>query len=985
MSFSDDAAGRESIPCSRTGESDDEGEQLSILISLGFSPSMSRLGLEAAERRGGTVAAAVEWMINRQRLEREADEAEDEDEDERGSFADELPSRSSRRSGSSEEPPFGGSCVNGESDRRSAGDRSLLARGGEGAKALDELACIGERSGPYGGSRAGSVSTPQGQAGSMERSGSPSSKYSSSDGGGTSKSSKVAAARVEEAAAHEPMALESSVAKEDQRVQSPKKISSRGEGEKATAVVSKRRYDANSHTASSVGRTRDGRIKDDGFDEMTEPRREDCRNAGWCDPKSSAAPVSAKGGDYGKDARARPETVAATDPHSTAGGAGRVEGATRPFASRSAFSGFDAEFGTRGAYRVSGPTGDVNGGDDDNGEGTISASLSMGVDYTPGVSTPLPAVAVPDAGRRALDHHRRDDDDRMLQRMIQNAPLVRGQALPKSADDPNQNDGDGCAGRRKRTLAAVLVSCLIVCVVAVPLALLLPEKETPAPPSPDADKGEVMIETLPTLPQSTVNATNMTATSTTTTTTSAAVNVSERFRAIERVLFPNNDTASWSNSSSAFRDPSPPRFRAIQWLADEDNATIPLQDIERLKQRYALAAIYFSSSGSDGWSLGLKFLSGQHECDWWDQVCDPSVEGSCHFFFGALRGVRCNSRDRVMDLRLGALGLQGTLPAYEISLLSDLRILSLGANNMTGPLNEEAFRNLGKLSILDLHNNFFTGTLPALNKLYYLQALYLWSNLLTGTVGDTFPPYIAEMPMYDNLLTGSLPESLGKLEYASFVSFGSNMLLGTLPSAIRDMWSLEIFEAMGNQLTGTIPTFLGDIPNIIALGLGHNKFNGTIPPQIFRPPTLLGVSVEGNDLTGTIPLIESPSFLGLSAHSNRLEGTVPASLGNCSNLMFLDLANNNIEGMLPESFQNLENLYWLSLMENNMSGDLNAFCGIATIPPLADCKAPDEEVTCDCCWCCRDGEECGMYIDVVTMIWKCMYGDRSDCPIWGFM
>mmetsp|Transcript_34961 Transcript_34961/g.64386 ORF Transcript_34961/g.64386 Transcript_34961/m.64386 type:complete len:168 (-) Transcript_34961:684-1187(-) len=153
-----------------------------------------------------------------------------------------------------------------------------------------------------------------------------------------------------------------------------------------------------------------------------------------------------------------------------------------------------------------------------------------------------------------------------------------------------------------------------------------------------------------------------------------------------------------------------------------------------------------------------------------------------------------SSPHNFLEETTGANNLQGTFPVREVSLLSDLVGIYAGENNLTGPL-DNALSNMDQIVSLDFHNNLITGTLPAMNQLDRLQQLYLWSNALSGPAQDiTFPPNVIEMPLLDNVFFGRLPDSLGELQYARFVSFGRNMITGRLPTAIGDMLSLRIFD-----------------------------------------------------------------------------------------------------------------------------------------------------------------------------------------------
>lgn len=75
-----------------------------------------------------------------------------------------------------------------------------------------------------------------------------------------------------------------------------------------------------------------------------------------------------------------------------------------------------------------------------------------------------------------------------------------------------------------------------------------------------------------------------------------------------------------------------PQYEAFEWLADEDEAQVCPSDVLDLRQRYAMATLYFSTVG-DNWkecsrstnsncpSDSTRFLSGVDVCFWFGISC----------------------------------------------------------------------------------------------------------------------------------------------------------------------------------------------------------------------------------------------------------------------------------------------------------------------------------------------------------------------------
>ena len=133
-------------------------------------------------------------------------------------------------------------------------------------------------------------------------------------------------------------------------------------------------------------------------------------------------------------------------------------------------------------------------------------------------------------------------------------------------------------------------------------------------------------------------------------------------------------------------------------------------------------------------------------------------------------------------------------------------------------------------------------------------------------------------------LGGPLP---GSLPYVTEIYLWTNFLSGELPAWIYSSSTLQILSLGDNRLSGEVSAFTA--PNLGILNLYTNRFSGSLPAfDLPNMPTLRVVSFDHNFFSGVIP----PSWSGfadgrgvqrIDFTSNNISGNVP---GWVSNLRF---------------------------------------------------------------------------------------------------
>ena len=233
----------------------------------------------------------------------------------------------------------------------------------------------------------------------------------------------------------------------------------------------------------------------------------------------------------------------------------------------------------------------------------------------------------------------------------------------------------------------------------------------------------------------------------------------------------------------------------------------------------------------------------------------------------------------------------------------------------------------GSLNRLGLYNNQLSGSIPEeLGNLSNLTVLYLNNNQLTGSIPEELGNLSNLTVLYlnNNQLTGPIPEELGNLSNLTYLYLNNNQLTGPIPPELDNLSNLTYLYLNNNQLTGPIPPELGNLSNLTVLGLYNNQLSGSIPEELGNLSNLTVLDLRHNQLSGSIPeeLGNLSNLERLSLIGNQLTGPIPEEMGNLSNLTVLDLHNNQLSGSIPEELGNLSNLTVLGLNNNQLTGPI---------------------------------------------------------------
>ncbi|XP_075665193.1 receptor-like protein 15 isoform X1 [Castanea sativa] len=233
---------------------------------------------------------------------------------------------------------------------------------------------------------------------------------------------------------------------------------------------------------------------------------------------------------------------------------------------------------------------------------------------------------------------------------------------------------------------------------------------------------------------------------------------------------------------------------------------------------------------------------------------------------------------RVLDLSFN--NFYGEVPMELVANITSCRILRLSNNNFCGEIFSKHF-NLSLLS-LELQNNNFTGTLPAV-PLNVLLVLNISNNHMTGTiplwiVNRSTSPRVA-VDLSSNSFEGQIPCGLSS---SDIINLSHNLFSGLLPSCLN-LQDVRHLLLQGNKLRGSLPKAILNSSSLVTLDIRDNRFIGSIPDEIDGLPNLKVLSLSGNHFSGVIS----------------------KQLCRLKRIGIMDLSNNSFSGTIPYCFHNI--------------------------------------------------------------------------------
>jgi RHS repeat-associated protein len=180
---------------------------------------------------------------------------------------------------------------------------------------------------------------------------------------------------------------------------------------------------------------------------------------------------------------------------------------------------------------------------------------------------------------------------------------------------------------------------------------------------------------------------------------------------------------------------------------------------------------------------------------------------------------------------------------------------------------------------------------------------------------------VTTLNLYENNLSGKIPESIGNLEALMGLDI-YQAYLDTIPASIGNLVNLATLELDHCRLTGKLPN-MGNLRNLRFLSLSNNKFADTLPSFITNFTRLEKLYLVSTNLSGKIPddigNLKALKSLGLGG--SNLSGPIPESIVNLVDLESIDINSNHFSGRLPLGIADLPNLSYLHLHTNSFNFD----------------------------------------------------------------
>ena len=196
--------------------------------------------------------------------------------------------------------------------------------------------------------------------------------------------------------------------------------------------------------------------------------------------------------------------------------------------------------------------------------------------------------------------------------------------------------------------------------------------------------------------------------------------------------------------------------------------------------------------------------------------------------------------ERLHTLHLSFNKISGALPD-ELGACRALKNLWLKGNKLTGAF-PDSIAVLPELEYLDVHANGLDGALPKVWNTPKLTIFRAEDNRIAGALPEQLlsQPKLEQVFLHNNRLAGPLP--LTPSATLTALLLANNVLTGPIPEALGKLEKLTDLRLNRNKLSGAIPASLASAPALQVLRLDHNLLSGPVPPGLGERLTVFDIS-----------------------------------------------------------------------------------------------------------------------------------------------
>ncbi|KAJ9679622.1 hypothetical protein PVL29_021522 [Vitis rotundifolia] len=427
------------------------------------------------------------------------------------------------------------------------------------------------------------------------------------------------------------------------------------------------------------------------------------------------------------------------------------------------------------------------------------------------------------------------------------------------------------------------------------------------------------------------------------------------------------------------------QLRELHLEFNQLNGTLP-ESIGQLAQLEVLSIPSNSLRGtvsashlfglSNLWYLDLSFNSLTFNISL-EQV--PQFQASYIMLASCKLGPRfpnwLQTQEGFRELDISASGISDVIPNWFWNLTSDLRLLNISNNHISGTLPN--LTSYPSSLEMDMSSNCLEGSIPL--SVFNAGWLDLSKNMFSGSIslscGTTNQPGsgLSHLDLSNNRLSGELPncweqwkdlillnlannnfsgkikDSIGLLHEMQTLHLRSNSFTGAPPSSLKNCKALRLIDLGKNKLSGKITAWMGgSLSNLVVLNLRSNEFNGSIPSSLCQLKKIQMLDLSSNNLSGKIPKclknltamaqkgsqdLSYSTFIN-SSRTSYVDNTLVQWKGKereykktLGLIKSIDFSSNKLIGEIPIEVTDLVELVSLNLSRNNLIGSIPATIG----------------------------------------------------------